>query len=233
LAAGRKAIGSRAGVAALKKILVTVRLRLPNNGPHTGTAEYSEHRAQIRVIMPATYVRAYWAGDLAGSLLGASGLVDGKGVIRVHGEIRQMSGVALLRQRWAFANMMLVELLKTDTAVPVHVLEGVRAGRSGPELEVEVEGTRETLLFDSKTLMPVELSYDVPATDQTGRDLGGTLHWRTLVDERQDVGGIQWPRRIRRFTTFQGKETLGEEMIVESVDLSAGLSDATVLEPWH
>jgi hypothetical protein len=213
-------------------VVVTVRQRLPNRAPKAGKVEYLERRVQIRIIIPSTWVLASRAGDVIGS----SGLVDGRALRLAGGqeEPQEMSDVGLRRERLEFADWMLLGLLRIDTAVPVHFVDPVRVGNRGPELDVEVDGMRQTLLFDPETLVPSELSFDVPGVDQTGRALGANLHSRIVADEREDIDGIKWPRRIRYFTTLGGgKEALNKTVSVEAIDLSPMLSTSTALTPWQ
>ena len=203
LASARAAIGKPAAAVTSMRLAGVSQRRNGYFGRTPEAQEYITYTYEGFIQAPDKYltVRRTHSGGvetrtgLSGqSLLNLTILPDGK-------QSSWQGEGALLTQQKEFARMMLLLLLRTDTASALKLQEPAGPNRS--LRFIESDGSTALLHLDPKTNLPAELRYYVLMV-RTGEIREHVM----TVDERRTVGGVSFPVRISTNSLSKTDEVL-------------------------
>ena len=215
LSAARVSLGGEAALAGVKTLAISGRQRDRNElyGQAADAREqFTSGDLEIRAMLPDHYVRTEttmasgrrFPSERQGFIGKAS--VDGR------------SAGSATFQRAEFARLLLLLLLKTDTAVPMTI----QGASSQDSLEfADGQGTHYRVDLDGTTHRPTRLRYTVRRIDSDGLPTGDAVgELAKTVVGRRDVGGVIIPDHIT--TTVAGE--LRQEEWYQSVQFNVPMT---------
>lgn len=179
----RHAIGSPAGLAAVKSLILKGEAQRRNQlyrpGADPADAAYVQVPFEIRTLLPDYYL-ATWARGRGSPM-----------VLAFHGD-KSLNGNRVDLERQNFVRLMLALFLRLDTAIPLKVDERVFGAAT---LKVTGAGGFAAFLeLDPISHLPLRLRYTI--TMKNGPDAGKAREMTLELEDRRLIGGLSLPHRI-------------------------------------